>query len=195
MSVNWGRFSRLIYGTEEQPFFSQIADIKEDARSQRLDSERGKLVKELREAHPAERRDLLISRMRERIVTVLGLESSDELASHRGFFDMGMDSLMALELKNALQSDLAVSIAPTLVFEHPTIEDLSDYLLKEVLHLETIQPQPAARAMAAGASVEMAGLSDHELLDRIEELSEEQVDEMLAGFAKNREIGDGNESL
>ena len=41
----------------------------------------------------------------------------------------------------------------------------------------------------------MAELSDHELLDRIEELSEEQVDEMLAGFAKNREIGDGNESL
>jgi len=191
MSVNWARFSRLVYGSEAPPFFSQIGDVQDDARKQEMNADRGKLVEELRAAHPAERRDLLIARIRERIVTVLGLESGDEPAAHRGFFDMGMDSLMALELKNALQSDLALSIAPTLVFEHPTVEDLSDYLLKEMLHLETVQPQPVVRAAAAASSSSLGELSDHELLDRIEQLSEEQVDQMLAGLMEGPEGGDG----
>jgi acyl transferase domain-containing protein/acyl carrier protein len=197
MSVNWPRFTRLFYGVDTVPFLSEIAD--RDATGQDGDGVKGQLLEELRNAHPAERRDLLIARVRERIVAVLGLESGDDLAAHRGFFDMGMDSLMALELKNALQNDLAITIAPTVVFEHPTIESLADYLVSDVLALETREaaPAPAVVDPTLAAKIEEllatadGPVADHELLERIEQLSDEEVEQMLAGLVDERDAGRG----
>ncbi|MCC5670510.1 acyl carrier protein [Nostoc sp. CHAB 5784] len=44
-----------------------------------------------------------------------------------------MDSLMAVELKNRLESTLSCSLPATLVFDYPTIEALVDYLLKDAI--------------------------------------------------------------
>jgi hypothetical protein len=40
----------------------------------------------------------------------------------------GLDSLAAVELAEALESTLGVSLSPTLAYEYPTIEALSIYL-------------------------------------------------------------------
>lgn len=197
MSVNWARFARVLFGIDTVPFLSQISDGQ--MREQEDDSGRGRLLEELRAAHPAERRDLLIARVRERIVPILGLASDDDLAAHRGFFDMGMDSLMALELKNTLQNDLAVTISPTVVFEHPTIESLADYLVREVLGLERREPAPsptlpnsdlAARIDALLANADGV-VTDQDVVDRIEQLSDEEVERMLAGLIDDRDTGKG----
>ncbi|NEP07915.1 MAG: acyl carrier protein, partial [Okeania sp. SIO4D6] len=54
-----------------------------------------------------------------------------------GFFEMGMDSLMALEFRNRLQNLTGHSFPSTLTFEYPNIEAIADYLLQEVLCLES----------------------------------------------------------
>ena len=48
----------------------------------------------------------------------------------QGFFDMGMDSLMAVELKRRIETELDVTLSTTLTFDYPTITSLADYLVE-----------------------------------------------------------------
>ena len=48
---------------------------------------------------------------------------------------MGLDSLMAIELKNRLEHDLKVTLPATLIFEYPTIHELAEYILHDLLGL------------------------------------------------------------
>lgn len=59
---------------------------------------------------------------------VLGFSSSDAITPQENFADLGMDSLMATELKNSLESSLNCSIPLTLAFDYPTVEALANYL-------------------------------------------------------------------
>jgi medium-chain acyl-[acyl-carrier-protein] hydrolase len=68
---------------------------------------------------------------------VLGLSASQAVDENKGFFDMGLDSLMAVELKNRLQQGIGkvAILATTAVFDHPSVLQMSDYLL-DVLHIQ-----------------------------------------------------------
>lgn len=55
----------------------------------------------------------------------------------------GLDSLGAVELRNALEGRLSVQLPSTLVFDYPTIDAISSFILA------TTQPSPAALGAAA----------------------------------------------
>src|SRR5690606_41842158 len=73
-----------------------------------------------------------------------------EIREDAGFFDLGMDSLMAVELRRRLEAGVGKDIPVTLVMDYPRIEDVADYLLGEVLELNEPKaaPQPVAAATA-----------------------------------------------
>jgi acyl carrier protein len=52
-----------------------------------------------------------------------------------GFHEIGMDSLMTIELRRRLEKGLAVALPSTIVFEYPTVALLRQYLVQEVFHL------------------------------------------------------------
>jgi acyl carrier protein len=43
--------------------------------------------------------------------------------------ELGLDSLMGVELRNRLEAELATKLSATLAWNHPTVDDLSAYLL------------------------------------------------------------------
>ncbi|MBE9224387.1 SDR family NAD(P)-dependent oxidoreductase [Phormidium sp. LEGE 05292] len=79
---------------------------------------------------------LVIDRVTEQVSQVLGRKlSTPEL--EQGFFDLGMDSLTAVELRNRLQKSFACSLPATLSFDYPNVKVLADYIAKDILSLET----------------------------------------------------------
>ena len=50
-----------------------------------------------------------------------------------GFVDLGLDSLMAVELRQRLEARTGVSIPSTLAFDYPSIDEAADWLLETVL--------------------------------------------------------------
>jgi acyl transferase domain-containing protein len=92
------------------------------------------VVQYLKKAYESDRESLLIEHLQEVACELLGLDEPPPL--DLGFADMGMDSLMMVELRNFLDVNLAsdsLALPRTLVLEYPTIESLGGYLLPLLL--------------------------------------------------------------
>ena len=77
-----------------------------------------------------ERRAKLALHIRERIVAVVGRDPFPPDEPAPSFFELGLDSLMSLDLRNRLQADFDRALPSTIAFEHPTVEELAEYLLR-----------------------------------------------------------------
>jgi myxalamid-type polyketide synthase MxaB len=122
----------------------------------------------LNAALPGERRGVLMSHVGDEVASVLGFASGEQIDPERGLNELGLDSLMAVELRNRLESSLGVFLSPTVAFDYPSIEALTEYLSKDVLKLETApEPQGAADGNGTRASMaaEIERLSEDEALD------------------------------
>jgi NADPH:quinone reductase-like Zn-dependent oxidoreductase/acyl carrier protein len=80
-----------------------------------------------------QRRALLASHVKGHVAAVLGLKEPDEIDPKQGFFDLGMDSLTAVELRNRLQASLACTIPATVAFDYPTVGGLIEFVSDSVL--------------------------------------------------------------
>ena len=112
---------------------------------------------------------------------ILRLDSSTEIDWRQGFAELGMDSLMAIELRNVLQKGLGKNIPATVALDHPTIDFLVRHLLDEVLKPEAREAPPAPErkpeatikpeTAGAGAAMEkeLDALSDAELARMVAE--------------------------
>ncbi|NES02959.1 MAG: amino acid adenylation domain-containing protein [Okeania sp. SIO2F4] len=85
-------------------------------------------------------RDALISHVRELVAKTLGFKEPEKIELTQRLFDLGLDSLMAIELRSYLQRSLGCNLRSTLLFDYPTIEALVDYLAVEVLNLDNRTP-------------------------------------------------------
>lgn len=74
------------------------------------------------------RREILLDFIRTRCVDLLNLAPGTPIADDRPLIDMGLDSLVGLDLRNDLQSVLSAKLPSTLFFDFPTLGDLSRYL-------------------------------------------------------------------
>ncbi|SDH56429.1 type I polyketide synthase [Variovorax sp. OV700] len=86
----------------------------------------------------------------------------EELISDEPLHAMGLDSLRAIEFTRALESLVGRPLPVSLVFDHPTLDDLENYLLAAVDPVET-QARPLAPLLSAVASA--APYTDRPLRD------------------------------
>ncbi len=124
--VEWTRFvSRL---SEPSPLVEELVRV-DQARPTRASSQ---LVQRIRRAPAEQRRELLIAYLAEQLERILRLAEPPD--PKVGFFDLGMDSLMAVELCNRLNAELKLDepLSPPLVFDHPNVITMSDYLAKQI---------------------------------------------------------------
>jgi NADPH:quinone reductase-like Zn-dependent oxidoreductase/acyl carrier protein len=121
---------------------------------------------------PEKRRQVLEAHVEAQIAQVLGLQLA-ELDWQTGFFDLGLDSLTALELKNSLQASLGCVLPSTLTFDYPTVAELLDYLATQIgsdaklSYVDAVDVQPIASVeVQDGASTALSEAEIGDLLDR-----------------------------
>ena len=77
---------------------------------------------------PAAREALVVDWLRGEVARVLGRDTPGAVDIAQGFFEMGLDSLMAVELKRRLEKAIGLSLPRTLAFEFPNVEALARHL-------------------------------------------------------------------
>lgn len=112
-------------------------------------------------AAPSERRGVLLDFLRTMIAEVLRFDSVEDVEQYARLADLGLDSLVAVELKNALESTLRVALPTSLVFDYPSIPALLDYLADQLWPSATNE---------STAETQVAKLSDHEIDQELEDL-------------------------
>ena len=133
----------------------------------------------LRQSAPGEHRELLVEFVRSHVMKVLRRDGSDPIERRQRLMDLGFDSLMAVELRNALSWDLELpqTLPATLIFDYPNVEAIAHYIASRVLTLDEVslesQPSDAQqRPFGQSADIRPAPLS-------IENLSDEEVERLL----------------
>ncbi|HEV2148295.1 MAG TPA: acyl carrier protein, partial [Longimicrobiaceae bacterium] len=119
---------------------------------------RSALAAALEDAPPARRRGVLVRQLQEELAGVLGVEEPGSIRPEQGFFQMGMTSLQAVELRNRLEAALGRGLPSTLAFDHPTVGALAGFLLAELL------PEAPAAPAAEAPADELEALDEDELL-------------------------------
>jgi len=117
--------------------WSFLADWKEITSSTTQESKLD-FLQQLEAATVSEKRELLVSLVRTQVAKVLGMSNVESIGLDKGFFDLGMDSLTSVELRNKLQTILGCSIPSTLAFDYPTVGKLVDYLTQDLITKEQI---------------------------------------------------------
>jgi len=75
-----------------------------------------------------ERRGILETFVREQIARSLGIVDGNSIGERQRLFDLGFDSLMAVELRNRLETALKKPLRRTLTFDFPRVDALTEYL-------------------------------------------------------------------
>jgi SAM-dependent methyltransferase len=105
----------------------------------------GVVRRRLQAAPQSEQLVLLSEVVRAEVMRILRLDPATPPARHDRLMDLGMDSLMAVQLRNALDRALELErghgLPSTLMFDFPTIDAISEFLWQRLL-----PPAPAASA-------------------------------------------------
>jgi acyl carrier protein len=88
-----------------------------------------------------ERKGALLDVVREEVAAVSGAASAASVSPARALKEIGLDSLMAVELRNRLSARSGVQLPATLAFDHPTPERIAGFLA-EKLELDELPKTP-----------------------------------------------------
>jgi NADPH:quinone reductase-like Zn-dependent oxidoreductase/acyl carrier protein len=169
--VDWARFGERYPAGRVPPLVSGLvaAPARPVQRKAAPAPAASAILRELDATPPAGRPRALLNHVRGQAQQVLGLPPSRAIDVRQPLNELGLDSLLAVELRNLISGALGRPLPATLLFDYPTIEALAGYLGREVLGLASA-PDEAGPPPEAPAGV----------VERLEELSDEEVDRLLA---------------
>ena len=148
--VDWARFLPIYLQAGRRPLLAEVAaEVPESMSAAAAAPGRTRLVEDLAAAPVQQRRKLVLEHLRDAVSEVTRIEVS-EIRDETGFFDLGMDSLMAVELRRRLEQSVGRELPATLAMDYPRLSDVADYLLTDVLSLNE---RAAARTVARAASL------------------------------------------
>jgi microcystin synthetase protein McyG len=125
--VEWPIFIQQ-FGKNRVPAWLKYMELENQQGAEPSSSiERLELMKKLVSVTAGERTDVLLQHLREKVAGVMGRTAST-VNTKKPLSELGMDSLMAVELRNKLSATVGHTLPATVLFDYPTLEALSVYL-------------------------------------------------------------------
>jgi myxalamid-type polyketide synthase MxaE and MxaD len=185
--VDWRQFDQFYFAGSEPPFLSELA--REQAPNPPQASHPGEKRDALLAAQPAQRHRLLQSYLADQVARVLGVSSS-RLDVQQPLSNLGLDSLMAVELKNRIAVDLGVNMPMVKFLQGPSVEQAAVQLLDQLTaEVSNGSPAPAPVTTQRHDEQQNGNINEH-LLAKLEQLSDEEVNSLLTDMLAKEEVGE-----
>ena len=159
LAAAFGRSSARVWSDLIKPNRLRVAPTSDTAAS---------VAKAIADSSPSTVRPTVVSQLQRMAADLLGVDDhSPWIDPDKPLQDLGLDSILAVDLRNTLARVLGEALPATLLFDHPTINRLADYSIGVIL------PKQAAAAPKPGHE------AGDDLLALIEGLTEDEVDARL----------------
>ncbi|MDF5733350.1 MAG: KR domain-containing protein, partial [Rhizonema sp. PD38] len=169
--VDWSKF-KAVYKANKQRRLLLDIEVASHNEPEEPIVQQPQILQKLEAAQEWERKNILVAYLQTEVAQVLGLPLGQLPDPQQGFFNMGMDSLITLELRNRLAASLDCALPSTLAFEFPTINDLVTYISTEVLGWNSPEAETAELLMT------------HQQINNLSEIEELGEDEIEASITQ-----------
>ncbi|BBX46964.1 type I polyketide synthase [Mycobacterium cookii] len=153
--IDWPSFLPLYQLTGKRSFLEQLQREVPQSASAPTSAGATRLVERLTNAPVQQRKKLVVDYLRDVVAEVTRIDAA-EIRDEAGFFAVGMDSLMAVELRTRVERAVGKELPATLAMDYPRLVDVADYLLDDVLSISA----PAAATAPAQPNPVMTTRSD-----------------------------------
>ena len=165
-AIDWRRLAES--QVDVAPFLDEVLSIADSDSAEAPESQED-LLTQLRASRQADSQSVMVSLLQKELQAVMRLPTAPSPSI--GFFDLGMDSLMAVEFRNRLNRAFAGEyvVSNTAVFDHPDITALSRHLSEELGQSETrvepeaapvgVSPQPASAPVVGEDDIAIVGMA------------------------------------
>ena len=177
--LQWPHF--LAGRTRATPFFSAFAVSTPTSAQPQGEAD---VATRWQAATEQERRTILLEHLRNQIGKILGQREATALQRTTGFFEVGMDSLTSIELRNRLQNSLGCVLPMTLAFDYPTLDRLADFLMQKLTQQYPTHFSASKLATPNSQMIHSSKTVVTQPLQAETEPSEEDVGDTLATIAQ-----------
>ena len=159
--IDWARLRPLYEAKGARPLLSAVESSVTEIETA---DEPAQLIELLRDATSDQREQMLLDFVGAEVAAVLKMPPDEPPSHDAGLFELGMDSLMSVELKRRLERGFGAPLPATLTFNYPNIRALASFLLARFSKDETV------RAPTCEPETTMADIGDDEVARRLRAL-------------------------
>jgi hypothetical protein len=165
LPIDWNRFSSRA-GNTAMPVFSECFAASVGAQEKAVvrtpqPARTADLVAQLVQAPKPARTRIVTNLVLAQVRTTIGLAPDQAIDERQPLQELGLDSLMAVELRNGLVAVSGRALPATIAFDYPTTEAISRHLLS-LLVPEEATPVRAVKTLQTVDEEDVAALSDDE---------------------------------
>jgi acyl carrier protein len=122
MQVDWAKIA-----IGDQKYLTHLVES--------TDKQEGEWITLFEAISPDKHEQILTSNLRLLLADILNIPQPENIDVNKGFFEMGMDSLLAVDFKNKIEEKIGnkYPIRNTVIFDYPTITKLRSYIIDEIL--------------------------------------------------------------
>ena len=174
--IVWPVFIQQFQTGIDPPLMAELAPREREMRGGPTAAKPGNLPDQWAAAVPEERHACLIAYIRTQVARVMGLGST-QLNVDQPLNTMGLDSLMAVELRNRIKIDSALDVPLVKFMEDFSVSSLAAEMnrLLEASHASRPPVETGSERQLKGVSPLEAG----RILSRLDQLTDEEVETLL----------------
>lgn len=189
MRLEWSRWRGLGVTGRVSPRFAHLCRT-DDAGPGHASDGTLPTLDAIRAAAPEEREKLVDLLVRDKVARVLGAEP-DRLDGDRPLLQLGLDSLMAVELRNWIEGELRVNLPIAELMRSPSVSRLAALLAEQFGNGAAHSSNGVAHEHANGRAAATLPLDvpPGDLLANVEDVPDDQVDALLAALLEARGNG------
>ena len=179
-SFDWSVLKPLLEARRARAFLARL-DVSARSASDvvtMLGKTASDLPQRLAGAPPAMRQELLVEFVLAQVSAVLGIEDAS-VPLDTGLFDLGMDSLMSVELRKRLEQGVGRPLPSTLTFNYPSVNALVGFLDREFEQEPNAVSSEAPKSAATDAARTQAEAAPERVEQQVDDLSDADVEARL----------------
>ncbi|KPL91445.1 type I polyketide synthase [Herpetosiphon geysericola] len=184
--IDWATWLKTNPVGAALPFFAALmpqTGLEQAASPTNHEHEFRRLVQQ---TEPSDRQALITQQLKQLIAKVMQLEPA-KLASQLPLHTLGLDSIMAIELKTSISKQLGVTLSVAYLIQGPSIDEIGANINQQLaLELSSeLFASPESRDDALQALLDQVQQSDHDqiaqILAELEQLSTDEAQSRLVG--------------